>query len=73
MKLLTIKDNSQTNKEVFSHIGNVAGKIVDKTLGQLEREEGFVQSAILAIGIICRCLPVCFVSRPGLATYILIR
>ncbi len=42
MKLLTIKDNSRTNKKVFSRIGNVAVKIVDKTLGQLEREGIFV-------------------------------
>ena len=42
MKLLKIKDNSQQKKESFSHIKNLAGKIADKTLEQLEREGVFV-------------------------------
>ena len=42
MKLLRIKDNSQREKEVFSNISTLMGRIVDKTLGQLEREGIFV-------------------------------
>lgn len=42
MKLLKIKDNSQQKKETFSQIGNLAGKIKDKTLGQLELEGVFI-------------------------------
>ena len=42
MKLLKIKDNSQLKKDAFSSIGNLAGKIADKTLEQLEREGIFV-------------------------------
>lgn len=42
MKLLRIKDNSHYNKEAFSSVSMVAGKIVDKTLEQLEREGVFV-------------------------------
>lgn len=42
MKLLKIKDNSQSKKFAFSPIGNLTGKIADKTLGQLEHEGVFV-------------------------------
>ena len=42
MKLLRIKDNSQQNKDVFSHISNLTGRIADKTLEQLEREGVFI-------------------------------
>ena len=42
MKLLRIKDNSQQQKESFSQIKNLTGKIADKTLEQLEREGIFV-------------------------------
>ena len=42
MKTLRIKDNSRQNKATFSHIGNLVGKIADKTLEQLEREGIFV-------------------------------
>lgn len=42
MKLLKIKDNSQSKKFAFSPIGNLTGKIADKTLGQLEHEGIFV-------------------------------
>ena len=42
MKLLKIKDNSQAKKDTFSYIGNLTGKIADKTLEQLEREGVFV-------------------------------
>lgn len=42
MKLLKIKDNSQSEKIVFSQIGKLTNKIADKTLGQLEREGVFV-------------------------------
>ncbi len=42
MKLLKIKDNSQQKKDTFSEIGNLTGKIADKTLEQLEREGVFV-------------------------------
>ena len=42
MKLLRIKDNSQREKEVFSNISTLMGRIVGKTLGQLEREGIFV-------------------------------
>lgn len=42
MKLLKIKDNSQQKKDTFSNIGNLTGKIADKTLQQLEREGIFV-------------------------------
>ncbi len=42
MKLLKIKDNSQQKKDTFSNIGNLTGKIADKTLEQLEREGIFV-------------------------------
>lgn len=42
MKLLKIKDNSQQKKDTFSKIGNLTGKIADKTLEQLEREGVFV-------------------------------
>lgn len=42
MKLLKIKDNSQHKKDVFSEINTLTGKIVDKTLEQLEREGIFV-------------------------------
>ena len=42
MKLLKIKDNSLHKKDVFSQIGNLTGKIADKTLEQLEREGVFV-------------------------------
>lgn len=42
MKLLKIKDNSQYDKNDFSHIETLTGKIVDKTLAQLEHEGIFV-------------------------------
>ena len=42
MKLLKIKDNSQQKKDSFSQIRNLASKIADKTLEQLEREGVFV-------------------------------
>ncbi len=42
MKLLKIKDNTQVKKAQFSNIGNLVGKIADKTLEQLEREGVFV-------------------------------
>lgn len=47
MKLLKIKDNSQQKKDPFSQIRNLAGKIVDKTLEQLEREGVFVFPEII--------------------------
>ena len=42
MKLLRIKDNSQKKKDAFSQVARLTGKIVDKTLEQLEREGVFV-------------------------------
>lgn len=42
MKQIKIKDNSQQKKETFSQVKNLAGKIADKTLEQLEREGVFV-------------------------------
>ena len=42
MKLLKIRDNSQTEKAAFSEIGTLTGRIKDKTLEQLEREGIFV-------------------------------
>ena len=42
MKLLKIKDNTQSKKDTFADIGNLTGKIADKTLEQLEREGVFV-------------------------------
>lgn len=42
MKLLRIKDNSLNKKEYFSVIGNLTGKITDKTLEQLEKDGVFV-------------------------------
>lgn len=42
MKLLKIKDNSQYKKDTFADIGNLTGRIADKTLEQLEREGVFV-------------------------------
>lgn len=42
MKLLKIKDNTQVKRNAFSDIGNLTGKIADKTLEQLEREGVFV-------------------------------
>ena len=42
MKLLRIKDNSQQKRSAFSSIKNLAGKIADKTLEQLEHEGVFV-------------------------------
>lgn len=47
MKLLKIKDNTQVKKAQFSGIGNLVGKIVDKTLEQLEREGIFVFPEII--------------------------
>lgn len=47
MKQLKIKDNSQRKKDDFSHIGNLTGKVVDNTLGQLEREGIFVFPEII--------------------------
>lgn len=42
MRLLKIKDNSSNKKDAFRDIPNLAGKIADKTLEQLEREGVFV-------------------------------
>lgn len=42
MKLLKIKDNTSRKKNDFSDIGNLIGKIADKTLEHLEREGVFV-------------------------------
>lgn len=42
MKVLKIKDNNLRNKDDFSEIRTVTGKIADKTLEQLEREGVFV-------------------------------
>ncbi|MCI2063186.1 MAG: McrC family protein [Eubacteriaceae bacterium] len=42
MKLLKIKDNSYNNKEDFSGVRNVAKKVADKTLEQLEKEGIFI-------------------------------
>lgn len=42
MKLLKIKDNSQYKKDTFADIGNLTGRIADKTLEKLEREGVFV-------------------------------
>lgn len=42
MKLLRIKDNSQTKRECFSEVKNITGKIADKTLEQLEKDGIFV-------------------------------
>ena len=42
MKPFKIKDNTQKKKDAFSEIGNLTGRIADKTLGQLEREGVFV-------------------------------
>ena len=42
MKVLKIKDNNLRNKDDFSEIRTVTGKIADKTLEQLEREGIFV-------------------------------
>ena len=42
MKLLKIRDNSWHNKELFSNIGNLVGRICDKSLGQLEHKGVFV-------------------------------
>lgn len=47
MKLLKIKDNTQVKKAQFSSIGNLVGKIADKTLEQLEREGIFVFPEII--------------------------
>ena len=47
MKLLKIKDNTQVKKAQFSGIGNLVGKIADKTLEQLEREGVFVFPEII--------------------------
>lgn len=47
MKQLRIKDNSQYKKEAFSEISTLAGKVVDKTLQQLEREGIFIFPEIL--------------------------
>ena len=42
MKTLRIKDNTQVNKDTFIGIGNLIGKIADKTLEQLEQEGVFI-------------------------------
>ena len=47
MKLLKIKDNTQVKRAQFSGIGNLVGKIADKTLEQLEREGIFVFPEII--------------------------
>ncbi len=47
MKLHRIKDNSLQNKDSFSEIKALSGKIADKTLEQLEREGVFVYPEII--------------------------
>ena len=47
MKLLRIKDNTQIKKNIFSGVGNLTGRIADKTLGQLEREGVFLFPAFV--------------------------
>ena len=47
MKRLWIKDNTLKRKEHFSDIKNLTGRIVDKTLDQLEREGVFVFPEII--------------------------
>lgn len=47
MKVLKIKDNNLNNKDDFSEIRTVTGKIADKTLEQLEREGIFVFPEII--------------------------
>ncbi len=42
MKIYKIKDNTQVKKDTLTEIGNLTGKIADKTLEQLEREGVFV-------------------------------
>lgn len=42
MKLLRIRDNTQSKKDAFVDIRNLIGRIADKTLEQLEREGVFV-------------------------------
>lgn len=42
MKLLKIKDNSQTGKNNFWEIGRLTSRIADKTLEQLERDGIFI-------------------------------
>lgn len=42
MNLLKIKDNVLTKKDAFSNIGDLTGKIADKTLEQLSREGVFI-------------------------------
>lgn len=42
MKPLRIKDNSQYKRDLFSDVENLTGRILDKTLEQLEREGVFV-------------------------------
>ena len=42
MKLLKIKDNTQSKKAAFAEIRTLTGRIADKTLEQLEREGVFV-------------------------------
>ncbi len=42
MKVLRIKDNSQREKDDFSHIEKLTESIADKTLDQLEREGIFI-------------------------------
>ena len=42
MKTLRIKDNAQAKKGTFAEIGNLTGRIADKTLERLEREGVFV-------------------------------
>ena len=47
MKLLRIKDNTRIKKNIFSGVGNLTGRIADKTLGQLEREGVFLFPAFV--------------------------
>lgn len=42
MKVFKIKDNSWQKKDTLADIGNLANRIADKTLSQLEREGIFV-------------------------------
>ncbi len=48
MKLRKIKDNELQKKDAFSDIKNLAQRIADKTLGQLEREGVFVFPELIA-------------------------
>ena len=47
MRILRVKDNQKNKKDSFDEIPNLTGKIVDKTLKQLDREGVFVFPEIL--------------------------